>query len=249
MFLETRVEVRHTCCFSRFSSMFPRSKMALWSPGSADVLRVDSPDPQELLDVLRAARRDLRARDVEQGRTDAIMFLPCQTSWHRSPSVAAIADRNGVWLLLPIVFRDGAETYRVIAPNRTLLRRFLNDLKGTSRIVVLSHRTRGQFSAADLGAPAVELLEGVTSRQQETLAIAFEGGLLEIPARRTMDSMARLQGVSRSTFGEHLRKAQGRLLRNVYPLLESSRRQNSIHRSPRKERSLNPQLHRVRRPL
>jgi predicted DNA binding protein len=50
--------------------------------------------------------------------------------------------------------------------------------------------------------------------------LAFENGLLDIPAKARMDRVARGEGVSRSTFGEHLRKAQLQLIRNSYPFLK-----------------------------
>jgi predicted DNA binding protein len=225
VYLETKLKVGHSCCFSRLSSRFPFTRMSLWSTGSAGVLRVESPDSAELHKVIDAARRDFDSREAEVGLTGATLFMTCHILRHRALSVMAVADRSGVWPTMPIGFRDGAETYRVISPDKTFLRRFLTGLEGVSSIQVLSHRTRERadwpfYAGETSGNP----LDHLTPIQQDALATAFESGLLQIPARRTMEEVAREFGISRSTFGEHLRKAQGRLVRNVYPLLHTDRR-------------------------
>src|SRR5207245_10980155 len=66
----------------------------------------------------------------------------------------------------------------------------------------------------------VHLFEGLTARQVHVLVSALEGGLFELPAREKMDRVAARAGVSRSTFGEHLRKAEMQILQNSYPFLK-----------------------------
>jgi hypothetical protein len=193
--------------------------MTLWSLGAAGILRVQNPTSERLTEVIRAARSDLNAYGAVRGMNDAIMFSG-RTFWNQFPSVASIAEQNGVWLLMPIVFRDGSETYRVLSTERMRIRRFLSALGRTSKVEVLSHRTRSRLDpTGDLGVLVVDPLEGVTDRQRRLLARAVEEGLLEIPARRTLDDIAPRVGLARSTLGEHLRKAQAKILRNIYPLI------------------------------
>ncbi|MCI4367211.1 MAG: helix-turn-helix domain-containing protein, partial [Thermoplasmata archaeon] len=48
-----------------------------------------------------------------------------------------------------------------------------------------------------------------------------EAGLFDVPSRTSWAAVARREGLSRSTFGEHLRKGQLRLLSNSYESLRS----------------------------
>jgi predicted DNA binding protein len=64
-------------------------------------------------------------------------------------------------------------------------------------------------------------LEGLTQRQTSALIRAFDEGLLDVPARGRWDAAARREGLSRSTFGEHIRKGQWRLIANAYGGLRS----------------------------
>jgi predicted DNA binding protein len=64
------------------------------------------------------------------------------------------------------------------------------------------------------------LLEGLTDKQAYVLTSAYESGLFDVPARVKMDKVAERVGLSRSTFGEHLRKAEYEVLKNLYPFLK-----------------------------
>ena len=48
---------------------------------------------------------------------------------------------------------------------------------------------------------------------------AYEEGLLDVPSQGSMDAAAAKVGISRSTFGEHLRKATYQLVSNAYPFI------------------------------
>ncbi|MBC7107264.1 MAG: helix-turn-helix domain-containing protein [Methanomassiliicoccales archaeon] len=60
----------------------------------------------------------------------------------------------------------------------------------------------------------------MTMRQIDTLVDAFQSGYFETPAKIDAEEMARHLGVSRSTFTEHLRKAEAKLIANVFPVLK-----------------------------
>jgi len=101
------------------------------------------------------------------------------------------------------------------------LRKFVADVKKTGDVEVLSHRARDQLDRIhSLTTIPVHLFEGLTDRQVHILVSALEGGLFELPAREKMDRVAARAGVSRSTFGEHLRKAKMQILQNSYPFLK-----------------------------
>ncbi len=75
---------------------------------------------------------------------------------------------------------------------------------------------------AEMMVPVDSLFNGLTAKQAEVLALAIKNGYFDSPAKIGADEMARLAGLSRSTFMEHLRKAEGKLLMNVLPLLKMS---------------------------
>lgn len=84
----------------------------------------------------------------------------------------------------------------------------------------ITRRPRPTRGGGSIGTVPVHLFEGLTERQVHALVSTIEGRFFELPARQKMDRIAAQEGLSRSTFAEHLRKAETQILQNPYPLLK-----------------------------
>lgn len=218
--LDTAIKVQHPCPFCDLSVRFPAAEMAVWCNRVNEVLQIEVPNSADLSPILEAAEESLAVRDVfRNGRFALTMVRACACSSYRS--VTSIADEEGVWLIPPITYHGGWETHRIISSGKKLLQRFVAEVRKDGRVRVLSHRPRERLDAIHhLGLAPVPLFDGLTEKQVRSLVLAYEQGLFDVPARGRMDQIAQGLGVARSTFGEHLRKAQLRLLRNFYPFLK-----------------------------
>ncbi len=219
-FLDTRVRIKHPCPFCDFSAAFPDVEITQWCNQDNDVLHIVVPDPERLPGVLAAARKALGVEDMfRDGRSALTMSRGC--CWNKFASVTTAANETGVWLLPPITYQGGWETHRVLSPSRPALKRFVAAVKELGQIEMLTHRSREELDILrDVATVPVHLFEGLTDRQVHVLVTAFESGLLDVPTRARMGSAARRESLSRSTYGEHLRKAQRQLVSNSYPFLK-----------------------------
>lgn len=230
-FLETRFRVRHPCPYCNLSVTFPDVEMDLWTSTRSDMFHVTAPSSEDLRKALRVMRSSIGARSITYGASSALV-LTHRAQWDYPPSVTGIADRHNVWLVPPVVYLGGWETYRGLSPTKTALRRFIADVKRVGTVEILSHRSRERLDGIrSIGTLPVHLFEGLTERQIHILVAALEGGLFDLPSRQKMDDVARKEGLSRSTFGEHLRKAETQVLRNSYAFLKL-RDQMTGSRSP-----------------
>lgn len=67
--------------------------------------------------------------------------------------------------------------------------------------------------------PKTERLFGdLTARQQEVLLAALEAGYYDDPRRATYDDIAKTVDCSATTVGEHLRKIERRIIREIAPI-------------------------------
>lgn len=194
--------------------------MALWCNGSKEVLQLTVPESYDLGEILAAVQKSLGAKEAfHDGHSALTIIKACLCDKYRS--VSSIADEHDVWLIPPVVYHGGWETHRVLARHDGSFGRFVSAIKRTGRVQVLSKKPREHLDILrDLSTVPVHFFEGLTDRQLRVLVKAYESGVLDVPARARMDEVAREVGVSRSTFGEHLRKAQLRLLQNSYPFLK-----------------------------
>ena len=219
--LDARVRVHHPCPYCDVSVAFPHSLLLLWCDNRRDVFLVSSPSDTELRHVVQALRESFHARLLVEGARDAIVTVP-DFEWADPPSVTGLARRHGVWVLHPVVYHNGTETYRLIAASRERLNGLFHRVRRLGDVELLSVSTRPDLGGVR-GSPeaAVHFFEGLTDRQARSLVAAYEGGLFDVPVRARWDDVARRVGLARATFGEHLRKGQLRLLANSYSALKA----------------------------
>jgi len=219
--VDARVRVQHPCPYCDLSVAFPRTVFLLWCDNRRDTFLLSCPDPAEARRVVATLRRSFHARVLLSDGPSALIELP-DFEWPDPPSVTGLARRAGVWVLPPVVYADGRETYRFVSPDRGRLNRLIRRARRLGEVEILSLSDRsGLESMRDFPTASVHFFEGLSDRQTRALVAAHDGGLLEIPARASWAEVARREGLSRSTFGEHLRKAQLRILRNSYALLRA----------------------------
>jgi len=219
--VDARARIHHPCPYCDISVQFPESLLLLWCDNDRDVFLVSSPDAEELGRVVGSLRRKFRARVILRDSSDALLALP-EFHWAKPPSVTGLARRSEVWVVHPVIYFGGTETYRFVAPSKRTLQRLILRLRAMGDVELLSVSDRADLRAIrDLPTATVHFFEGLTDRQAEALVAAYEGGLVEVPARSNWGDVARRAGLSRSTFGEHLRKGQWRLLANSYATLKA----------------------------
>ncbi|QSG12843.1 Transcriptional regulator, contains HTH domain [Halapricum desulfuricans] len=113
----------------------------------------------------------------------------------------------------PTIHRQGWEHYTVIAFDDADVRALLQDLADDREIEVLSKTSIEQDPVPhSMLAPVDRLFEGLTDRQLAALRLALERGYYEQPRRTSLRELAAQTAVARSTYEEHLRKAENKLL-------------------------------------
>ncbi len=219
-FTETRVRVQHPCPYCDLSVAYPDVEMDLWTSTRSDVFLITARSSTSLRETVRAMRETIGVRTMTVEGSSALVVTH-KARWKFPPSVTGIADRHGLWPIPPTLYMGGWETYRILAPTQAALRAFVADVRKVGTVEVLSHRARDQLeSVRSLASVPIHLAEGMTGRQLHILVTAIERGLFELPSKETLDSIAAREGLSRSTFGEHLRKAEMQILMNAFPFLK-----------------------------
>ncbi|MFQ5986478.1 MAG: methylated-DNA--[protein]-cysteine S-methyltransferase [Thermoplasmata archaeon] len=77
--------------------------------------------------------------------------------------------------------------------------------------------TNGSAVREALGSPL--FLPNLTKKQARALQAAFDAGYYELPRRVTMDEVSPALNITRSTFQEHLHRAERHLVRAMLPLI------------------------------
>lgn len=221
---EARLDIRHDCPYCVLTERFPGLRISSWYNMSTHIGIVTSGDPEDLEAFERELGGYLPYAAVN--RQGCGLEIVIQDHDVDPNSVTALIGRTECWCAQPTVTEGGWERYRVFSYDRSHIMHLVNLVQKNGGVVkVESVHSMGLPSfTAEMLVPIEDLADGLTRRQMEVLLMAIERGYFELPSRISAEEMARWSGLSRSTFMEHLRKAEGKLLLNVFPLLRMVRR-------------------------
>jgi len=104
----------------------------------------------------------------------------------------------------------------VILLNDSYLPRLSRVLEGERGFEIIAKtKMKGSSVKDSLIISTDELLSGITRKQGEALLFAVRNGYYEVPRKTTFDRMSKLRGARRTTFEEHVRKAEGKIIKSV----------------------------------
>ncbi|HEV8359721.1 MAG TPA: helix-turn-helix domain-containing protein [Candidatus Thermoplasmatota archaeon] len=217
---ELSFRVAHEGPLAEFSRAHPAASVSLWCDWKREALEIGG--------VSRAAMEPLRQQLAKQSWTEVydvddanwVFVFACLGLPH--DTVLEAIDAQHCVAIPPTRFEQGWEVYHVISFSESKSRALFKQLREGEREVELL--TKRKLSVNPLlntrGAGVGAMFDGLTEKQLDALVQAFRHGLYMSPRRTTAASIADGLGVSRSTYEEHLRKAENRLVANLAPYLE-----------------------------
>jgi len=136
-------------------------------------------------------------------------------------SVGKNIDSFNLLHVLPVIYEQGWEYYRIIAFRHQDLKGLLQRLEGRGFVVeVLRKVPFDGFIASSLTLTADALFSDLTEKQIDALLGAFSHGYYKLPRKADVKTIASKKRVPRTTFEEHLRKAENKLIAGVVPYLQ-----------------------------
>lgn len=206
--------LRHECPYRELSERYPDLTIREWYLSDCQVLEVTSAeaptdellaDVEELGTVLHSAVDDAGLHVVTQS---------CLCSLEGS--IIERFEAHDCLYQPPTVHRHGWEHYTVIGFDEASVRSLHDELDEARDVDVLSktglERTQIPHSTV---APVDRLFDGLTDRQLAALRLALDSGYYQQPRATSASELAERTSVARSTYEEHLRKAENKLLRNA----------------------------------
>ncbi|MBU7045870.1 MAG: helix-turn-helix domain-containing protein [Theionarchaea archaeon] len=120
--------------------------------------------------------------------------------------LAQLIHEVGAFYIYPIKFVKGKEICILIFENKQKLRKVLKQL-GTDWKVIRIGNVNLQFD-----------LEDLTPQQLRAVNLAIEKGYFEIPKKVNLEELSQQMKLSRTTFLEHLRKAEKKILSKYFDI-------------------------------
>lgn len=211
---EASFRVKHECPYRAISEQYPDLTIREWYLSDCQVLEItSSKSPTDgLLDEIDQLGTILHESVDESGLHVVTQSCLCSLE-------GSIIERFEEYNCLyqpPTIHRHGWEHYTVIAFDEDDIRQLHGDLEDDRDIEVLSKTAiTEQTIPHSMLAPVDQLFENLTDRQLAALRLALESGYYEQPRKTSLRELADRTAVARSTYEEHLRKAENKLLTNT----------------------------------
>lgn len=170
------------------------------------VIRADTP---EALDQLRDDLPEVldEHRVLEQAETWVVVRCQCPPY-----GATAMIRSMGCSVVYPIIELGSDVHYTVVAPSRDRLRASVERLEEEGVSVDIGRVSEVHGDAIDVNVSLSSLTGQLTPRQLEALLLAVHEGYYKTPRAVEAEELAQQLGIGRSTFQEHLRKAEQALL-------------------------------------
>lgn len=152
----------------------------------------------EVIDYLRSHKIVYNVKILD--RAEDYLFLQIYTSWKNI--LANTLARNNCFLLEPIRLHNGYEWWSIGSASKENLQAVYNDQQNVGDVKLL-YIKEATFEGPDL-----------TAKQQSIVKMAYDNGYYEIPHRTSLDELAKKANLGKTTFLEHMRKAEAKIIKN-----------------------------------
>ncbi|MDS0256611.1 helix-turn-helix domain-containing protein [Thermoplasmatales archaeon AK] len=219
-----RVEflLRNKYPFCSLSEKFSDVLFLRWCNSDVDYLEFYGPSGD--LDTLRTfipdIEKELGTRLVYlfRGRNSLNMMLSCRCNIGNS--TIRMAEKNECLWEAPVQYQGGEEKIVVIAMDNDRLMRLYESFLAIGEAKILNKSTllpEGLRTSYTISLKSI--FADATEKQLKYLELALNSGYFSIPRKIGIEGLAKMSGVSKSTFQEHLEKAQVKVLRSLGPYL------------------------------
>lgn len=215
MVVQAKLKIRHHGCVSE--KVLGDSRIIHISGDDEHCLSVFKAASEEQLDELLAGNdRVLEPGGlVDRSQNWAVVRCHCPVE---GSYIIPIMRESGCSILWPVVESDGHEFYTVLAPSYADFTALLERLELEGEVTV-ERASNVAAPALDVMVSLSDLTKDLTRNQIEALKAAAHGGYYDTPRKVRADVLAKKMGVSRSTYQEHLQKAEAALMKMFVALV------------------------------
>jgi predicted DNA binding protein len=217
---EVVFKITHDCPFCNLSKKYPNLKMYDWCNREHDVFELVL-DKQEDYPAILKELSKYAFVTAESCSVGNVHLVTRSCACDKEGSITYIIDGFNVLHVSPVVYEKGWEYYRIVAFRerdvKELLQKF--EEKGLEFEVIRRVPFDG-FIASSLTLTADALFSDLTAKQVDALLTAYNYGYYQLPRKADVKTIASSRHIPRTTFQEHLKKAENKLLISLAPYVQ-----------------------------
>lgn len=217
---EVVLKVTHDCPYCDISRKFPSLKMFEWCNREHEVIEIIVEDDEQYSAVMEEISKLSGIIDKLSDR-DKIHLVTKTCSCSYGKSVSKNIDACNLLHVMPVVYEQGWEYHRAIAFKHEDLERLLQLLEEKEFVFeILRKIPFDGFLGSSLTLTADALFSELTERQMDALLTAYRNGYYRLPRKADVKTIAFKERVPRTTYQEHLKKAENKLVAALVPYIQ-----------------------------
>jgi len=219
---EVALKVTFDTFYINLTRRFPSAKMFIWCNRETDIVEVIVKNPEEYPLVMEELHAHPYSGVFEEISDDRRLYLTVHEChcMNQNTMVRHIGKLD-ILNVFPNVVENGWVTHRLIVFRHEdfeeLLRRFE---KWEWNYKILRKVPFNGFIASSLTLTADALFSSLTEKQIEAMLTAYRHGYYNLPRDSDVQTIAAKENVSRTTFQEHLKKAENKIMEGLIPYIQ-----------------------------
>lgn len=195
-------------------------RMFEWCNREHEVIEVIVDKPEEYSAVVKAISK-LGGIVEESSDQQNVHLITKPCSCGSEESASKYIDEFNVLEVSPVVYEEGWEYYRLIIFRHEDLSRLMQVLKEKGFVFdILRKVPFDGFIASSLTLTADALFSHLTEKQMDAVLTAYKHGYYRLPRKTDVQTIASKRRVPRTTFQEHLKKAENKLVVSLVPYIQ-----------------------------
>lgn len=232
---EVVLKVSVNSFFIDLTRRFPSVRICIWCNREKDVLEIIVRNSEEYPLVMEEIRKCAFLGVLEKASDDRRLYMHV-TECHcmKQNTIVRHIDELDILNIFPNLIENGWCYHRLIVFRHEDLEELLRRIENWGWFYKILRKVPFDgFIASSLTLTAEALFSDLTEKQIEAMLTAHRYGYYDLPRRADVQAIAAKERVPRTTFQEHLKKAENKIVGAVVPYI-----QLYIHSPPEKRKSL-----------
>jgi predicted DNA binding protein len=235
-----------TSSFIDLTRRFPSASVFIWCNRENDVIEIVVRNPEEYPLVLEEIRA-LHIKDVMEEIVDEqrLYLNVHRCNCMKEDTIVRHIGELNILNIFPNMIENGWAYHRLIVFKHRDLEELLTRLEKAGWHYKILHKIPFDgFLSSSLTMSADALFSGLTEKQMEAILTAHRNGYYNLPRAADVKAIATKEKVPRTTFQEHLMKAENKLVSALIPNIKLY-----YHASPERKKNLRVKWNISRIPL
>jgi len=221
--------------FADITRRFPSMSIFIWCNKENDVIEVVVRNPEEYPLVMEEIRACPIMGVIEEISDDRRLYLNVhECHCMKQDTIVRHIGKLDILNIFPNMIENGWVYHRLIVFRHEDLEELLRRFDNWGWIYKILRKVPFDgFIASSLTLSADTLFSGLTERQLDAILTAHRHGYYNLPRNADVQTIAAKEKTSRTTFQEHLKKAENKLMETLVPHMKlyskaSSERRRSL---------------------